>query len=173
MRFFKLRLHSNSNTNFFPDISHMDRTKDLRKHGELSVLVKRAGATISDSILNNYVKVEEMDPLLEQYCDTYSKDLAKRLAVDSENLPDSLALPTLLNPMFGSKHTIIGSGLMTEKQYDNARNLLIRRMQDILDIKYPPMYDDSDDEDDNSEVEEDGSDDEDNSNYGKAKKEVK
>ena len=53
----------------------MDRTKDLRKHGNPSVLVKRAGATISDSIVNNYVKVEQIDPLVEQYCDTYSNDL--------------------------------------------------------------------------------------------------
>jgi hypothetical protein len=36
------------------------------------------------------------------------------LSLNERNLPDALATPTLLNPMFGSKKRIVGSGLMSK-----------------------------------------------------------
>ena len=58
-----------------PDVSHMDRTTDLRKCGEKSVLVKKPGVSIEEDVVKNYVKVEVMDPLIEEYRETYSQDL--------------------------------------------------------------------------------------------------
>ena len=60
-----------------PDVSHihMDRTTDLRKRGEKSVLVKKPGVSIEEDVVKNYVKVEVMDPLIEEYRETYSQDL--------------------------------------------------------------------------------------------------
>ena len=69
----------------------MDRKKDLRDRGERAVLVTRSGVDVEE-VANNYVKVETMDSSIEDYCDIYSSDLKKRLQLESDYLPDSLAL---------------------------------------------------------------------------------
>ena len=66
----------------------------------------------------------------------------------------ALGVATLLNPMFGLKSNVVGSGLMTDDQYDAARNELICELQDIMDETAPPVYSDSSG-DDSSEDEED------------------
>ena len=42
-----------------------------------------------------------------------------------------------MNPMFGRKPNIIGSGLMTERQYNNGRDSLLGLMQDVYDYLTP------------------------------------
>lgn len=89
--------------------------KDLRHHGEKNVLVTKGQASAIDSdMAAQYSTVERMDPCIEKYCNVYAKDLAERLSLNERNLPDALATPTLLNPMFGSKKRIVGSGLMSK-----------------------------------------------------------
>jgi hypothetical protein len=39
--------------------------------------------------------------------------------------------------MFGNEKRIVGSGLMSEGKYFKARQHLLRKMQDILDINNP------------------------------------
>ena len=152
-----------------PDISHMDRTKDLRSRGDKTVMVKKSGANVAAEETKNFVKVETMDPLIEEYCKIYPKDLAERLGVDRDQLPAALAIPTLLNPLFGTRHKIVGSGLMTERQYILARSSLLRKMQDILDDKFPVLVESSSSEDED----EDGvMVDRDNSNYNRAVEEL-
>ncbi len=52
-----------------------------------------------------------------RYCNVYAKDLAECLSLDKRNLPDALATPALLNPMFGNEKRIVGSGFVLEGQY--------------------------------------------------------
>ena len=80
---------------------------------------------------------EEMHELIEKYLDLYSADLNQRLGlgIDDETLPASLGIPVLLNPVFGSKERIIGSGFMSETQYNKAEQDLLEKMQEILDRK--------------------------------------
>ena len=117
----------------------MDRTTDLRKRGEKSVLVKKQGVSIEEDVLKNFIKVETMDPLIEEYRETYSQNLGDRLLINEERLPESFALPALLNPVFGTRAKVVGSGLMTSDQYRRARQALLSQMQDHLDKKYPPV----------------------------------
>jgi hypothetical protein len=49
------------------DISHMDRTIDLCKHGDKTILVKKAGAQIDPEVESNYVRVEMMHPSIAKY----------------------------------------------------------------------------------------------------------
>ncbi len=65
--------------------------------------------------------MEIMHPYIERYCDVYSKNLADRLSLNERYFPDILAIPTLLNPMFGNEKRIVGSGLMSEGQYFKSR----------------------------------------------------
>lgn len=133
----------------------MDRTKDLRKRGERAVLVKRPGVDIGDES-SNYVKVEAMDPVIEEYCDIYSSDLSERLQLDDDTLPDALVLPALLNPLFGNERRIEKSGLMTGSQRRRGTARLLQKMQDVLDKINPPAMDSDDDsesEDDERSVE--------------------
>eukprot|EP00956_Cyclotella_meneghiniana_P013839 scaffold20280_cov78-Cyclotella_meneghiniana.AAC.2 len=48
----------------------------------------------------------------------------RRLGVTAEELPPAYAIATLMNPMFGRKANIVGSGSMTEEQYNNGREAL-------------------------------------------------
>ena len=99
------------------DISHAKHPmiKDLWHRGEKNVLVTKGQASAIDpDVAAQYSTVERMDPCIEKYCNVYAKDLAERLSLNERNLPDALATPTLLNPMFGSKKRIVGSGLMSE-----------------------------------------------------------
>ena len=135
---------NNSSSNTFTmveDVSHMKATKDLRKRGEKTILVKTS-ATVLSTEANEYKQVIEMDSTIKEYRKLYSSDLAKRLQLNDPRLPDSLSIPALLNPLFGLKNQIVGSGLMSESQYCAARNHLLNDMQDILDRKQPPAADD-------------------------------
>ena len=57
---------------------------------------------------------------------------------------------TLLNPLFGLKPVIVGSKLMTETQYDHAREAVVRLIQEELDSKNPITSSGAKDYDDNS-----------------------
>jgi hypothetical protein len=57
------------------DISHMDSTIDLRKHGDKTILVKKAGAQIDPEVESNYVRVEMMHPSIAKYQSLYADDL--------------------------------------------------------------------------------------------------
>ena len=72
-----------------------------------------------------------------QYCDIYTADLSERLGLNETHLPNAVSFPTLLNPMFGNKKLIVGSGLMTEVQYERAKGRLLQRMVRIRDRKSP------------------------------------
>ncbi len=93
----------------FVDISHaMHMIKDLRNRGKKNVLVKKARATIDPDILKNYNTVEVMRPYIERYCNVYAQDLADHLSSNDRNVPDALATPSLLNPLFGNKKEWLG-----------------------------------------------------------------
>jgi hypothetical protein len=49
------------------DIPHMDRTKDLCKPRDKTVLVKKEGAQIDPEVESNYVRVETMHPSIAKY----------------------------------------------------------------------------------------------------------
>ena len=80
-----------------------------------------------------------MDDCIITYLQEYANDLETRLQVGSDvnKLPVTLAVSTLLNPMFGLEPLIVGSGLMSSTQYNNARKSLLHMMQDYLDAKQP------------------------------------
>jgi hypothetical protein len=149
--------------------------KDLCNRGEKHVLVKKARATINPDVLKTYNTVEVMHPYIERYCTVYAQDLADCLSLNDRHLPDVLATPTLLNPLFGNEKRIVGSGLMSEGQYFKARQNLLKNMQDILDKKNLLLcYTLSD-----NSISEGSSDDKDddfpqrdNTNHGKAKEEL-
>ena len=63
-----------------------------------------------------------MDPKVQKYCDLYSADLAERLGLNSANLPHYLSVGILLNPLFGKKECVVACGLLTNEQYDTARD---------------------------------------------------
>ncbi len=123
-------------------------------------------------MLANYSTVEIMHPYIERYCDVYSKDLADRLSLNDRHLPDALASPTLLNPMFGNEKRIVGSRLMSEGQYLKAWQHLLRKMQDILDKNNPVLCYTLSDNSSSTDDEDDDIPQCDNMNHGKAMKEL-
>lgn len=108
-------------TPIYADISRMDRTKDLRKRGEKTVLIKTAGTNVIAEISKNYTRVETMHPLVERYCTLYTEDLKHRVGLNETYLAPSLTIPVLLNPLYGKKSKIVGSGLLSEAEYNRAR----------------------------------------------------
>ena len=129
------------------DISDSVNHTDLRKRKNDSVLVVRDGAEFGDEVDNKlFDETVEMDPLIETYRDEYVKDLSRRLGINNDRLPVAYSLTALLNPMFGLKPVIVGSGLMNESQYHNACEGLLRDMQDELDKKNPPVEINSDED---------------------------
>ncbi len=125
----------------FADISHaiLAIIKDLCIRSEKNVLVKKPKAAIDPVVLAKYSTVEIMHPYIERYCDVYSKDLAGHLSFNDRQLPDALATPTLLNPMFSNEKRIVGSRLMSEGQYLMAWQHFLHKMQDILDKHNPVL----------------------------------
>jgi hypothetical protein len=113
----------------------MNRTTDLRSHGENTVLVKKVGSIITGEVLRNYSCVLDMDDVIEKYRHVYANNLENRLGIKKDKLPEALSISTLLNPTFGLLPKIVGSGLMTGNQYRRARVDLICKMQDILDTR--------------------------------------
>ena len=87
-----------------------------------TVLVKRSGVTVTPETSANYTKVEVMDPMVQKYCDLYSADLAERLGLNSTILPHYLSVGILLNPLLGKKECVVACGLLTDVQYETARN---------------------------------------------------
>ena len=50
----------------------MSRTKDLRKRDK-TVIVKKLGVTVSESIIKNSTKVEKMDPCVQSIVKSIQK----------------------------------------------------------------------------------------------------
>jgi hypothetical protein len=115
------------------DISHMNRTVDLRARGERTVLVKKDSAMVTNDVEQDYSHVVIMDSCIEKYRDEYASDLEKRLSLNADKLTTAYAVSTLLNPVFGLEPKIVGSGLMTEGQYRHARSKVLSMMHDIMD----------------------------------------
>jgi hypothetical protein len=144
--------------------------KDLCHCGEKNVVVTKEQATaVHRDVAAEYSTVETMHPCIDKYCNVYAKDLAERLSLNERYLPDALATPALLNPMFGNEKRIVGSGLMSEGQYFKARQNLLRKIQDILDKSNPVLCFELSDNSSSSDDEDDDIPMRDNTNYGKAK----
>jgi hypothetical protein len=56
----------------------MNRTTDLRSHGDKTVLVKKVGSIITGEVLRNYSCILDMDDVIEKYRDVYANNLEKR-----------------------------------------------------------------------------------------------
>ncbi len=123
-------------------------------------------------MLAKYSTVEFMHPYIERYCDDYSKDLVDCLSLNDRHLPDELAPPTLLNPMFSIEKRIVGSGLMSEGQYLKAWQHLLRKMQDILDKNNPVLCYTLSDNSSSTDDKDDDFPQRDNMNHGKAMEEL-
>jgi hypothetical protein len=105
------------------DISHMERTVDLRKRGDKSILVRKEGALVdSDNDESNYVRIETMHPSIENYRSLYAEDLSQRLGLNETRLKPELTFSVLLNPLFGLEKRIVGAGLLTSTQYYRAKS---------------------------------------------------
>lgn len=104
-----------------PDVSRTDRVKDLRKRGDKSILVKKGGTVVDHDEARRYDKVVTMEPMVERYCSLYVEDLSRRVGLSDKYLSPLLTNHVLLNPMFGLRSNIIGSGLLTESQFDRAQ----------------------------------------------------
>ena len=100
------------------------------------------------------------------------RDARLNKSLDERNLPDALATPALLNPMFGNERRIVGSGLMSEGQYLKARQNLLSKMQDILDKSNPVLCFELSDNSSSSDDDDDDIPMRDNQNYAKAKQEL-
>ena len=118
----------------------MNRTIELCARGEKTILVNVGGSELDSDKELDYLEVVDMDPLVQIFCEVYAEDLVERIGLDRRKLPVALGVATLLNPMFGLKSNVVGSGLMTHAQYDAARNELICELQDIMDETAPPVY---------------------------------
>jgi hypothetical protein len=136
-----------------------------------NILVKKPRA-IDPVVLAKYSTVKIMHPYIERYCDVYSKDLADHLSLNDRHLPDALATPTLLTPMCGNKKRIIGSGLMSERQYLKARQHLFCKMKDILDKNDPVLCYTLSDHSSSTDDKDDDIPQCDNMNHGKAMEEL-
>jgi hypothetical protein len=75
-------------------------------------------------------KVEVMDPMIEKYPMLYAQDLAQRVGLNENHLPNALTFSVFLNPLFSFEQRIVGSGLLTAAQYARAR----RGMSDLLEV---------------------------------------
>lgn len=137
----------------FTDISHATyhHHPDLRQRGEKTVFVYDSDRYEAPAEDDEYSSSVVMHAHIKTLLEEYANDLEKRLGVGSDvtRLPVALAVSALLNPMFGLEPLIVGSGLMSETQYHNARNTLLRMMQDYFDAKEQPSWSgaDSDSED--------------------------
>ena len=76
-----------------------------------------------------------MDPRVEVFREKYVEDLSRRLEINANRLPVAYTRTAPLNPMFGLKPVIVGSKLMTEVQYNHAREDIVRAIQTELDSK--------------------------------------
>ncbi len=104
------------------DISHMDRTVDLRKRGDKTILVKKEGAQIDPEVESNYVRVETMHPSIAKYQSLYADDLSQRLGLNETRLKPELTISVLLNALYGLQKRIVEAGLLTATQYSRAKS---------------------------------------------------
>ncbi len=104
------------------DISHMDRTINLRKRGDKTILVKKAGAQIDPEVESNYVRVEMMHPSTAKYQSLYTDDLSQRLGLNETRLKPESTFSVLLNALYGLQQRIVGAGLLTATQYSRAKS---------------------------------------------------
>ncbi len=102
-------------------------------------MVKNIGSFVTDDKEQNYSQVIDIEEVIEKYHGTYAKDLEERLCLQKDKLPTAMAISTLLNPIFGLRPRIVGCGLMSDRQYDQARRDLVRMIQDILDARLPTI----------------------------------
>jgi hypothetical protein len=103
------------------DISHMDRTVDLCKHGVKTISVKKEGAQIDPGVESNYVRVEMMHPSIAKYQSHYADDLSQRLCLNKTRLKPELTFSVLLNALYGLQKRIVGAGLLTATQYSRVK----------------------------------------------------
>ncbi len=104
------------------DIPHMDRTKDLCKPRDKTVLVKKEGAQIDPEVESNYVRVETMHPSIAKYWSLYEYDLSQHLGFNETGLKPELTLSIFLNALYGLQKRIIGAGLLTATQYSRVKS---------------------------------------------------
>jgi len=123
--------------NFSTDISHSTRQNDLRKRKPNATLVISEDAVLDNELKTKYNEILIMHDTISTYRASYVEDLTRRLGLDQQELPAAFSTATLLNPMFGRSPNIIHSGLMTRVQYNRARNLLVRVIQDELEAASP------------------------------------
>ena len=121
----------------YDDVSSKNRTKDLRKRGEKTILVKSSTAVVDEATANEYSYVIEMKKCVEEYRSLHVTDFSRRMGIEERTLSDGLALPALINPMFGPMLLIVNSGLMSQSQYNRAKRTLLSKMTDILDRLHP------------------------------------
>ena len=101
--------------------------------------MKKANGVLNNDVEQDYTGVMQMDHLIGTYCMVYANDLEEHICIKRYKLPATLGVATLLNSIFGLKPKVVGSGLITEAQYDRARSDLLYQMQGILDEKSPPV----------------------------------
>ena len=121
----------------YDDVSSKNRTKDLRKRGKKTILVKSSTAVVDEATANKYSYVIEMKNCVEEYRLLYVTDFSRRMGIEERTLLDGLALPALINPMFGPMLLIVNSGLISQSQYNRAKRTLLIKMTDILDRLHP------------------------------------
>ncbi len=71
-----------------------------------------------------------MDPMIEKYRMLYAQDLAQRVGLNENHLPNALTFSVFLNPLFGLEQRIIGSVLLTVVHYARAR----QGTSDLLEV---------------------------------------
>ncbi len=100
----------------------MDCTINLRKRGDKTILVKKAGAQIDPEGESNYVRVEMMHPSIAKYRSLYADDLSQCLGLNETRLKPELTFSVLLNALHGLQKRIVGAGLLTATQYSRAES---------------------------------------------------
>jgi hypothetical protein len=109
--------------------------KDLRTRKSNCVLVVKDGALVPADIRSKFEEEVDMNPSIEQYRSVYANDLERRFELNKHRLSAAFAITTLLNPVFRQRPGIVGSGMMTDTQYHNAKEMVLQAIQDILDSK--------------------------------------
>ena len=94
----------------------MNRTSDIRAHEEKTILVNVGGSELDSDKELDYLDSIDMDPLIQTFHEVYAEDLVEHIGLDRRKLLVALCRATLLNPMFGLKSNVVGSGLMTDAQ---------------------------------------------------------
>jgi hypothetical protein len=104
-------------------------------------MVITPGMTAPQSICNEVGnRFEDMDEMIQIYRREYPKDLSRRLGLDQEHLPPILHNSCAPKSYVWSQAYNHGTAteLMTESQYDEAQNYIIKLIQDELDFSNPP-----------------------------------